>query len=66
MKWEYRIMKFEAKKNFFFGTNNIDAKAMHTKLNQAGQQGWELVTAMDTTDTAGTIFIIYTFKRPAS
>jgi hypothetical protein len=65
MKWEYRIMKFEAT-NTFFGGNNIDAKAMHTKLNQAGAQGWELVTAMDTNNAAGTRYVIYTFKRPVS
>ncbi|PRC94634.1 DUF4177 domain-containing protein [Solimicrobium silvestre] len=41
-KWEYKIIKVNAKREFW--TSQFDIKAIEVKLNELGQQGWELVS----------------------
>ena len=61
MKWEYKTLKLGA--SGFWG-GKVDENEMEQYMNQLGQQGWELVTAVDTNKAYGEtrdIFVI--FKR---
>lgn len=46
MRWEYRTEKFSATGGFLGGKFNEDQ--LRSRLNEAGQEGWELVTAFVT------------------
>ena len=46
MKWEYKTEKFPASGGFMGG--KFDESALGARLNEAGERGWELVTAFVT------------------
>ncbi len=50
-KWEYKTLSF---------TFKDDPAEMHKALNQAGEEGWELVS----TTTVSVAKIVCVFKRP--
>lgn len=63
-KWEYRTHKFETAG---LGGEIKDLGGMGEMLNEAGQEGWELVTVIDTTEHMGhRRQLHFTFKRPLS
>lgn len=41
MKWEYKTIQF-IRKNFW--TSSLDTQEIRDRLNEAGQDGWELVS----------------------
>jgi hypothetical protein len=63
MRWEYLTVKFIA--SGFFTTGTLDGDAFNGKLNELGEQGWELVTVFDTNWVqGGTRDVVAVFKRP--
>ena len=46
MKWEYLTVVFAASGWFLGG--KLDGKAFNDKLNELGEDGWELVSVFDT------------------
>ena len=61
-RWEYWTLKVEAQ-GLFGG--NADENELDRLLNDAGRQGWELVTALDTTRWIEKAQqMLFTFKRP--
>jgi hypothetical protein len=61
MKWEYKVLHIDAKG--FLGSKVIDEPGLQLKLNQFGENGWELVALQQLTgsSTSG-----YVFKRSSS
>lgn len=48
----------------WFG-GKIDGEQFNTRLNELGEQGWELVSAFDTNrQEGGTRDVVAVFKRP--
>ena len=43
MKWEYKAARFRM---FGFWSGNFDSAGLRERLNDLGQQGWELVSAV--------------------
>jgi hypothetical protein len=63
MKWEYRTVMFEASRWFLGG--KIDGSEFNDRLNQLGEEGWELVNVFDTNfANGGTREAVAVFKRP--
>lgn len=63
-KWEYKSVKFETK-GFMGGI--LEINDFDNKLNELGQQGWELVSSFTTNQGQGfTRDVIGTFKRKIS
>jgi Domain of unknown function (DUF4177) len=63
MRWEYLTVKFNS--TGFFTTGTLDGDAFNGKLNELGEQGWELVTVFDTNwFQGGTRDVVAVFKRP--
>jgi hypothetical protein len=61
MRWEYRTVKMPAKGVF---GGKIDENELDVRLNELGEQGWELVCAFDTNQVEGaTRDILAIFKR---
>lgn len=60
-KWEYRTIKY--KTGGFLG-GKVDEDGFEQMLNEAGYEGWELVSCFDTSTTHGqSRDIIAVFKR---
>ena len=49
--WEYRTVKFPASGGFLGG--RIDTAAFNARLNELGEQGWELMSALATNQGYG-------------
>ena len=63
-RWEYWTLKLDA--TGFWG-GKVDEGELDRLLNDAGRQGWELVTAFDTNQSDGqTLHMLFTFKRPVA
>ncbi|HKB02455.1 MAG TPA: DUF4177 domain-containing protein [Gemmataceae bacterium] len=63
MKWEYLTVKFAAS-GFFLG-GKLDGDTFNAKLNELGQEGWELVSVFDTNMSRGqTRDVVAVLKRP--
>lgn len=61
-RWEYATLKMES--TGFLG-GKVDTTELHKLLNQAGMEGWELVSAFDTNQYEGrTRYIVLVMKRP--
>ena len=61
-QWEYWTLKVDTK-GLLGG--KVDEGGLDRMLNEAGGEGWELVTALDTSQANGsTRHILFTFKRP--
>jgi hypothetical protein len=62
MQWEYRTDKFPASGGFLGG--KVDMAAFNTRLNELGEQRWELMTAFATHQGYGwSRDIVAIFKR---
>ncbi len=65
MKWEYFTVAFVAS-GFWLG-GKLDGNAFNAKLNEMGQQGWELMSVFDTNTSSGqTRDVFAVFKRPTT
>ena len=63
MKWEYMTLMLPAT-GFILG-GNIDAQKLTDRLNDLGQQGWELINVFDTNMLEGqTRDVFAVLKRP--
>lgn len=63
MKWEYRTIKLAAT-GFLMG-GKIDEAKLDQMMNDLGDQGWELASAVDTNEAYGsTRDVVVIFKRP--
>ncbi len=61
--FEYMMLTTEAKGMFSQG--RVDFDAVLNKMNEMGEEGWELVSAMDTNKNQGqTSHVVLYFKRP--
>jgi hypothetical protein len=62
MKWEYRTVMFDASGWFLGG--KLDGQKFNDRLNQLGEEGWELVSVFDTNFTqGGTRDVVAVLKR---
>lgn len=60
-KWEYRTVKFQT--GGFFG-GKLDENEFEVMLNKLGEQGWELISCFDTSQSQGASRdVISVFKR---
>jgi hypothetical protein len=63
MRWEYQTFKIQPK-GLMGGKTDLDD--LRNSLNQAGAQGWELVSSFETNLGHGrTREVVFVFKRPA-
>lgn len=62
MRWEYKTIKIDAKGTFAGG--KVDENALDQLMNRLGEQGWELVSALDTSMEGGkSRHVLAIFKR---
>jgi hypothetical protein len=62
MKWEYTTLMFEG--SGWFSVGNLDGEKFNGRLNELGEQGWELVSVFDTNrHEGGTKDVIAVLKR---
>jgi hypothetical protein len=59
MRWSYKTVHFELKKEGILGSAFLDEPAIELSLNQYGKAGWELVSLLETMDG-----LIAIFKQP--
>ncbi len=59
MRWCYKTVHYELKKEGFLGNAFLDEAEVEKTLNEYGQAGWELVSMMDIQDG-----LIAIFKQP--
>lgn len=50
-KWEYKTIKFQI--GTFWGGVKVDENYLEMVLNEAGENGWELVSSVDTSQYQG-------------
>jgi hypothetical protein len=63
MQWEYFVHTLDIFS--VFSTGHVNPREMQDVLNHYGHQGWELVSAFDTSaGRGGSRLIVLTFKRP--
>ncbi len=62
MNWEYRTVKVPATGGFLGG--KFDQETLEARLNELGEQRWEIVTAFSTSQSYGqSRDIVAIFKR---
>lgn len=61
MRWSYKTVHFELKKEGLLGSAFLDEPEIELSLNQYGKAGWELVSLLETMDG-----LIAVFKQPFS
>jgi hypothetical protein len=59
MKWSYKTVHFELKKEGLLGGSFLDETEVEERLNEYGRSGWELTTVIEVQDG-----IIAFFKQP--
>ena len=60
-KWEYKTIKLDT--TTWIGTGNIEENQLDQQMNDLGEQGWELVSALDTNSTGGVSkYVVTIFK----
>lgn len=59
MRWGYKTVHYELKKEGFLGSAFLDEAEVEQSLNEYGSAGWELVSMMETQDG-----LIAIFKQP--
>ena len=59
MRWSYKTVHYELKKEGLLGSAFLDESEMELSLNEYGRAGWELVSVIQTMDG-----IIAVFKQP--
>ncbi len=61
MRWSYKTVHFEMKKEGLLGGAFLDESEIEVSLNEYGKAGWELVAMLETLDG-----LIAVFKQPIS
>lgn len=59
MRWSYKTILYELKKEGILGSAFLDESEIELSLNQYGKAGWELVSMLETMDG-----VIAVFKQP--
>lgn len=59
MRWCYKTVHYDLKKEGFLGSSFLDEAEVEQSLNEYGQSGWELVSVTETQDG-----LIAIFKQP--
>lgn len=59
MRWSYKTVHFELKKEGLLGSAFLDESEIEQALNEYGQAGWELMSMLETRDG-----LIAVFKQP--
>lgn len=59
MRWSYKTVHYELKKEGLLGSSFLDESEVETSLNEYGKSGWELVSMLETMDG-----LIAVFKQP--
>ncbi len=59
MRWSYKTLHYELKKEGLLGSAFLDESAMELSLNEYGKAGWELVSILETQEG-----FIAVFKQP--
>ena len=59
MRWSYKTVHFELKKEGLLGSAFLDESEVEQSLNEYGKAGWELVSVLETMDG-----LIAIFKQP--
>lgn len=59
MRWSYKTILYELKKEGLLGSAFLDESEIEQSLNEFGATGWELVSMLETRDG-----IIAVFKQP--
>lgn len=61
MRWSYKTVHYELKKEGILGSTFLDESEVELSLNEYGKSGWELVSMLETMDG-----LIAVFKQPLS
>ncbi|MFH0783380.1 MAG: DUF4177 domain-containing protein [Pseudomonadota bacterium] len=61
MRWSYKTVHYELKKEGLLGSAFLDESEMELSLNEYGKAGWELVSILETQEG-----FIAVFKQPLS
>ncbi len=61
MRWSYKTVHYELKKDGLLGSAFLDESEIETSLNNYGKAGWELVSLLETLDGVTAVF-----KQPLS
>lgn len=65
MKWEYETVRLAAPVSDYSESKVEEVlNQLGPQLNELGEQGWELVSTLDTKALGYTKFIVAIFKRP--
>lgn len=56
MRWCYKTVHYDLKKEGFLGSTFLDEAEVEQSLNEYGQSGWELVSVIETQDGLIAIF----------
>ncbi len=59
MRWSYKTIHYELKKEGILGSAVLDESEIELSLNEYGKAGWELVSLLETLDG-----LIAVFKQP--
>jgi len=59
MKWSYKTVHFELKKEGLLGVGFLDESEIEHALNEYGKSGWEVISVLEVQDG-----IIVIFKQP--
>jgi len=59
MRWCYKTVHYDLKKEGFLGSSFLDEAEVEQSLNEYGQSGWELISVIETQDG-----LIAVFKQP--
>ncbi len=61
MRWSYKTVHYELKKEGLQGSTFLDESEVEQSLNEYGKAGWELVSILETMDG-----LVAVFKQPLS
>ena len=61
MRWSYKTVHYELKKEGLLGSTFLDESEIELSFNEYGRAGWELMSILETMDG-----IIAVFKQPLS
>ncbi|MFW2365047.1 MAG: DUF4177 domain-containing protein [Desulforhopalus sp.] len=61
MRWSYKTVHYELKKEGLLGSAFLDESELELSLNEYGKAGWELISMLETLDG-----LIAVFKQPLS
>ncbi|WP_391572187.1 DUF4177 domain-containing protein [Cohnella sp.] len=63
-KWEYKSLEFSIEpRKGFLGVYKLNLSKFDEEMNQIGEEGWELVNTLTTSDGRGTTTQIVVFQK---